>query len=257
MKMGFVVALSLAVALLTGAAPLHAKPSAANGASPTSVAALPAPPSGTWHFKIYFGDYTTGIEVASLDYIIRVDGGHYRLATEGRASGLVALFYSGVLTQTSEGRLTAAGLEPEHYSEKRGKRPERSLRVDRQSGQVIFKRKPARKLVPGTQDRLSVLVQLGLLARAQPGRFAPNAVISLPELSIGDLQIASYTVRGVQNLPTPRGPLRALHLERPAPQKDGANRIEAWLGYDQQLLPVRIRITEPDGRVFDQMLALD
>ena len=234
-----------------------AEPEPAQAAAPAAPPPLPAPPQGKWRFGVYYGDYTEGHEVATLDYSIQLQGERYRLATEGRASGLTALFYSGVLTQTSEGRITTTGLAPERYTEKRGKRPERSLRVDRDAGQVLFTGKNPEPIVEGAQDRLSVLVQLGLLARAHPERFAPQAVIKLPELSVGDLVMTSYTVHAVTTLPAQNGTIRALYLERTAPRKDGDNRVEIWLGYDLHLIPVRIRITDVGGRVLDQMLSAD
>jgi hypothetical protein len=159
-----------------------------------------------------------------------------------------------VLTQSSSGTLSENGLAPEHYSEQRGKRPRRSLSVDRSSNRVVFAGKPPEALVPGAQDRLSALIQLGLMARAMPERFVKGSVIALPELTLGDIEKSRYLSLGDSVLKTANGQLRALHLERTAPRGDGDPKIEIWLGYDQSLLPVRIRATEDGGRVLDQMV---
>jgi hypothetical protein len=224
------------------------------GPAKQGVPPLPMPPKGRWRFVVHYGDYREGYQVATLDYAIGVDGNRYQLKTEGRAAGLTALFYSGVLTQRSTGQISALGLMPEHYSERRGKRPERSLSVDLKAGLVSFADNRSVRLVQGAQDRLSVLIQLGLLARTYPERFVSGAVIEIPELTTGDLELTSYTSHGDVLLQTESGTIRALHLERTAPRKSDDNRIDIWLGYDLQLIPVRIRVTDVGGRVLDQFL---
>lgn len=216
-------------------------------------APLPLPPTGHWRFKVHYGDYTDGHQVASLDYSIAHDGRKYLLRSEGRAEGLTALLYSGVLSQSSTGRLTDNGLEPERYAEQRGKRAERWAAVDRSASQVSFSGNPPVAWVTGAQDRLSVLVQIGLLARAAPGRFVAGSVIEIPELTLRDIENARYASHGQQILETPVGPIHALHLERIAPRRQGDPRIDVWLGYDRGMLPVRIRLTDSGGRVLDQL----
>lgn len=214
---------------------------------------LPTPATGRWRFDVYFGHYRGNFRVASLDYVVDHDGRRYRLRTEGRAEGLTALIYSGVLDQSSVGRLSANGLAPERYAEQRGRRPERWARIDYESRRVAFSGGEVAEIVDGAQDRLSTVIQLGLLVRAMPERFAAGAVFELPEITLRSVERAQYTSRGETSLDTAGGPLRALHLERTAPHHE--TRFEVWLGYDQGLLPVRIRLTDSGGRVLDQMLA--
>lgn len=214
---------------------------------------LPQPPVGHWRFEVHYGDYADGHQVASLDYSITHDGRRYRLRSEGRAEGLTALLYSGVLTQSSVGRLSDAGLEPERYAEQRGRRPERWASVDRAAGRVSFSGGESLPLISGAQDRLSVLVQIGLIARASPARVAAGGVLELPELTLRTIERARYESRGDVILSTARGPIRALRLERVAPRRTEDPRIEVWLGYDRGMLPVRIRLTDVGGRVLDQI----
>ncbi len=217
--------------------------------------ALPAPAVGQWKFRVYYGDFAAGYPVASLDYAIELDGERYRMRTEGRAEGLTALIYSGVLTQSSRGRIGDNGMVPEHYSEQRGKRAERQATVDWERAEVRFSGSDSRATpVPGMQDRLSALVQLGLIARAAPERFDSGQDIEIPELSMKGVSTTRYRSYGAQVLETPDGTLRTYHLERVEPRPGREPRIEIWLGRDHQLLPVRIRITDDRGRVLDQLL---
>ncbi len=217
--------------------------------------ALPPPPTGQWQFRVYYGDYTEGGEVASLDYAIEREGERYRVLIEGRATGFTSLLYSGLLTQSSAGRVGANGLVPERYAERRGSRAAREVSIDYPSRQVAFTGKPPVALREGTQDRLSALVQLGLIARAAPERFAPGATIEIVEASGSGVESVNYRSIGASVLETDDGSIRALHIERLQPRGAGQSRVEVWLGYDRSLIPVRIRLTDAGGRVLDQLIA--
>jgi hypothetical protein len=229
-----------------------ARPPEATG--PLYGAVLPAPVPARRRFKVYYGDYAEGNVVAELDYALEIEQDRYRLRTEARAVGLTALFWSGALSQASAGRLGADGLEPERYVEQRGRRPERWTSVDRAAGVAVFSGGERVPLVAGVQDRLSMLLQLGLIARAQPQLMAAGRRIELPELGSRGIAPAVFLIRGDESLPTDRGPLRALHLERRDGNPARDPRVDVWLGYDHALTPVRIRLTDPAGRVLDQVL---
>jgi hypothetical protein len=205
-------------------------------------------------FQVHYGDYAEGNVVAELDYALEVEQDRYRLRTEARAVGLTALFWSGALTQASAGRLGVDGLEPERYVEQRGRRPERRTSIDRATGIAVFPAGERAPLVAGVQDRLSMLIQLGLIARAQPQRMAAGRRIEVPELGSRAISPAVFMSRGDESLATDRGPLRTLHLERRDGDPARDPRVDVWLGYDHGLMPVRIRLTDPGGRVLDQVL---
>jgi hypothetical protein len=234
-----------------------AEPSAAAetaGVSPP----LPALPASTrQRFRVYWGDFTEGVSVARLEYRLEHDGQRYAIHTVAEAQGLISLVYSGTLSQTSRGRLGPEGLRPTHYAERRGRRPERTLEMEPDTGLL---RPAAGEPVPmpaGTQDRLSVVYQIGLLARAEPERFAPGAVHALPVASLREVRIERFIVVGDEVLMAPGGPLRALRLFRPALPGTPDPRIDLWLGYDRNLLPVRLRIQDASERVLDQVLDRD
>lgn len=216
---------------------------------------LPLPAQSRWRLNVYYGDYRSNQQLASMDHAVEHDGARYRLRAEGRAEGLAALIYSGVLTQSSTGRLSPDGLAPERYAEQRGRRPERWVRIDYESRRVEFSNAEPVGLVDGAQDRLSMPIQLGLLARASPERFVAGAAIELPEITSRTIESVRYLSHGETVLETADGPLRALHLERGAPHRRDDTRFEVWLGYDHGLLPVRIRISDAGGRVLDHVLA--
>lgn len=195
------------------------------------------------------------LRVAEIGYRLDHDADGYRLATQGRAVGMVAMFYSGVLVQNSVGRIGRQGLLPERYSERRGDRPERVLRFDHARKMMLGRAGPAEvPLPPGTQDRLSVFYQIGLMARSQPGLFQAGQRFTLPLASLKRVDTATFSVAGAGSVKTPRGPVPALRLTVRNEADPADPTIDVWLGTQLSMLPARIRVEEPDGKVIDQVL---
>jgi hypothetical protein len=236
---------------VAGAAPVTTAPDETAGAAPLP----PLPESHTRVFRVYWGDYTEARSVARLEYRLLRSGERYEIRTEGEAEGLISLVYSGTLTQHSTGRIAASGLAPTRYVEQRGKRPERGITLDPDAQRLhpVGGGAPV-PMPPGTQDRLSVFYQLGLLARARPERFAAGSVIELPVATMREVRTERFTVVGDDLLSTARGAVRALHLSRPPPPGTDDPRIDLWLGYDFDMLPVRLRIEDSGRRVLDQVI---
>jgi len=224
----------------------------------TAGSPLPAiPGSHSRRFRVYWGDYTEGRSVARLEYRLTVDGDRYEIRTDAEAQGLISLVYSGTLSQVSSGRLGPRGFEPLRYAEQRGKRPERSVAFDQVARQLLPVGRPPVPLPRGTQDRLSVFYQLGLLVRADPGAFTAGSVPEVPVASLRDVAMQRFEVVGDRILMAPGGPIRALHLRRPAPSGSDDPEIDVWLGYDFDMLPVRLRIQDSGSRVLDQLIERD
>jgi hypothetical protein len=234
--------------------------SAAPGSDAVRAAALPAvpdlPASQRHRFRVYWGDFTDERSVARLDYRLVSDGDRYEIRTDGEAEGLISLVYSGTLSQVSIGRVGPHGLEPLQYSEQRGKRPERSVGFDPDAHRMTPTggRGAPVSMPPGTQDRLSVFYQIGLLARAEPERFVAGAIRELPVATMRDVRTERFEVIGEEMLMAPGGPIRALRLHRPPPPGTDDPKIDLWLGYDFQMLPVRLRVEDAGRRVLDQVI---
>lgn len=218
-----------------------------------AVASLP--PSTEQRYRVYYGDMSRDLVVAEIDYRLDNRGDTYEVGTRGKAVGMVALFYSGVLLQTSTGRVGANGLLPERYSERRGKRPERAIRFDHARGKMIGLGTPAEvDLVPGTQDRLSVFYQVGLLVRGNPGLVEPGHHFTMPLASMKEIDKASFKAVGPEPVETARGAVPAVRLTARNEADPDDPTIDVWLGTDLSMLPARIRVSEKDGKVIDQVL---
>lgn len=230
---------------------------AAKSAPVAPVAPLPEPVSQL--FQVYYGDMSRNLVVAEARYRLSHGDGRYEIATEGRAVGVVAVFYSGVLVQQSVGRVGPQGLLPERYREKRGRRPERSIRFDYAQGRLVGHGDPPPvvPLVPGTQDRLSIFYQVGLMARARPRDFVAGAHFTLPLASMKTIDHPRFTIVGEEAVKTPRGDVPALHFAVRNEDDPKDPLIDAWLAPGMSMLPARIRAEDDDGKVLDQVLVPD
>lgn len=236
--------------LAGGGAP--GEPAAGAGTEPP-LPSLPA--SRTQRFRVYWGDFSQQQSVARLEYQLVNQGDRYELRTDVRAEGLISLVYSGTLSQVSVGVLGPNGLEPARYAEIRSKSSERVVDFDRKLGQLMsLDGSPPVPMPVGTQDRLSVFYQLGLMMRRNPIALTAGQVIDMPVASMRAVQRERFVVVGEEMLMAPGGPIRTLHLQRPVPAGSRDPRIDLWLGYDFEMMPVRLRLEESTDRVLDQVI---
>ncbi len=168
-------------------------------------------------------------------------GNRYTLTSVAGATGLTGMFYRGRFVQTSRGRITPLGLQPEDFWDQRGDRRS-TARFDQAAAQVVLE--PARgapvqlAYADGLQDALSLFFQFALVA-------PPAGAMSFPVFNGKKVRTYTYEVRGEETLQTAVGPLRTLHLARVA---DPDGRFEAWLAIDRHYLPVRVLKGDADGR---------
>ncbi len=153
------------------------------------------------------------------------------------------------LTQRSSGQVGPNGLVPDRFSDSR--RNTQSATFSHETRQVIFSNgKPAAPLVAGAQDRLSIVMQLGALLGGEAGRYAPGKLIAVQTAGTGDAEIWIFKVDGDEPLHVGVGDFRARHLSR-KPRYPGDDKIELWYAPELDWLPVRIRLTQKEDKVFD------
>ncbi|MDD2711891.1 MAG: DUF3108 domain-containing protein [Simplicispira sp.] len=174
------------------------------------------------------------------------DGQRYQARQE------VSVLFLGSRTQTSVGDVAASGLLPQRFGDRA--RSEQAAHFNYAQGRVTFSANtPEAPLAAGTQDRLSVFIQLGALLAAAPERFAPGTRIDMATVSARALDVWSFTVEGEETLDLPAGPLPALKLQR-LPRRDYDQKAELWLAPALGYLPARIRITQANGDFVDLRL---
>lgn len=155
--------------------------------------------------------------------------------------------------QSSTGRLAADGLHPERFAERT--RGERAAHFDEAGQRVRFSANtPEATWRPGTQDRVSLFLQLAGHFNANPDARRPGAVLNWPVVGARDLQEWTLTVEAEETLDLPQGPTPTLRLLR-LPRREFDQKVEIWLAPSLGHLPARIRITEANGDVADQVLS--
>jgi hypothetical protein len=169
------------------------------------------------------------------------EGERYTLTSVAGATGLAGVFYRGRFVQTSRGRITPRGLQPEEFWDQRGNKRS-SARFDAVNGNLTLepaKGAPRHFAYSGdTQDALSLFFQLALTAPPQEGK------LTYTVFNGKKLRVYTYEVRGEVMLETALGTLRTLHLARVV---DGDGRFEAWLAIDRHYLPVRVLRSDENG----------
>jgi hypothetical protein len=180
----------------------------------------------------------SGFELGQFDHIWQSDGQRYSIHAIARATGLMAIVFQGLLSQTSYGAITAQGLRPEHYWMQRGSR-QRRVQFDWEAGSAeLAGRPPLTGLPPGTQDLLSVIYQLSLF----PPPAGPLPVVDGKKLTAYEIE-----PMGEEWVETPLGRTASRRLRLRA--GDAEDRIELWLRQDYPHLPVQIRYSGRQGNV--------
>jgi hypothetical protein len=151
--------------------------------------------------------------------------------------------------QHSAGQLAEGGLAPQRYAEK--SRGEQATHFEREEQRFIFSNnRPAAPLEPGAQDRLSVLLQLSALLASEPQRYPPGTTIAIQTATTRDAGTWLFTVEGEETLQLPGGHMTTVKLERPA-RGEYDLRMELWLAPGAAYVPVRLRLTQPNGDWID------
>lgn len=175
----------------------------------------------------------------------RHDGQHYDAELSVGALGWSR-------SQSSRGTLSPMGLAPLRFGDKT--RAEQAAHFRRDSKRVTFSANtPDVPLLPGTQDRLSVLLQLGAWAAGQPQATRTGSTWELLVVGARDGAVWQFRVEGPQTLDLPAGRMDTLKLVR-LPRELYDQKLEVWLAPSLQYLPVRVRLTEPNGDTLDQQL---
>ena len=200
--------------------------------------------------------------------------GRWRYRVEGRARGLpyrasaqldwqhdashylaeltVSMWLLGERRQRSQGELGTEGLRPLQFLDS-GRRT-REWRMDWPNAR--FQPPDQDKPLPlprGAQDRLSLFFQLGAQLSRWPSAPPPGQRWLLPVLGRSGSEDWAFVTAGSETLRLPVGEVVAWKVER-APYHGQDLHSELWFAPAWQQLPVRIRLTEGNGDVVDQLL---
>jgi hypothetical protein len=215
-------------------------------ALPWAAAGPPAPHS----VSATYGVYRNGGQIAVMNESFEANEGSYRIVSESRAVGLLALFERHPLRVTSSGRLTTGGLRPQQFEGGRGEADPRRVRADFdwQEGRLTILhdgRTDSLALPPDTQDRLSLMYQFMFLAPDRHERM---------EFSMTNgrkLDQYRYAIHAGVEIETPLGRMTTVHLVKERQPHETATEI--WLAPQHRFLPVRM-VVEEHGSRYEQVI---
>jgi hypothetical protein len=207
------------------------------------------PESGTYYFDAYVDGQL--YQTAQLDWI--TEGNNYRLYIN------IPYAVVGPFVFESRGSVDAYGIAPSIYWTQRGTKPPRYSRFDRDQngvGKMYFSEKPdyAPDLMPGTQDRFSLLFQLASLLNGSDKIDEAGSMRALPVVDYDTLemwQFKSYGEVESDDIPTLGKSVNrhyALMQRESSPYK---RQVDIWLARDLDWLPGRMRSLESNGRVLE------
>jgi hypothetical protein len=182
---------------------------------------------------------------AKIVYQLLPNREQYHLESLMQAKGFAALVIPDLL-QTSDGDLSVTGLQPKKYLYKFGDKKDKtySAALNWESKKLTLQSAKGVKevdLVEGTQDLLSFMYQFMFMPPLQD-----------MQLSITNgkkLRTYEYSFAGEEITATKMGDLRTMHILRT--QEDGDEKTELWLALDYQYVPVKIRKTEKEDKVYE------
>ena len=164
----------------------------------------------------------------------------------------LTFLFKTIRSQHSSGVIGPGGIEPARFSDKR--RGEVASHFMREQGQIVFSNNaPSVPLLPGAQDRLSVMMQLGALLAGDPARYPPGAAFAIQTVGPRDADLWIFKVEDDEHLSLPAGEFDARKLTR-NPRKPFDDKVELWIAPALGYLPVRIRQTQSNGDFADFQL---
>jgi hypothetical protein len=202
---------------------------------------------------IYYDSYVDGqkYQTGEIDWI--VEGNNYRLYIN------IPYAFVGPFVFESRGTVDAYGIAPSIYWTQRGTKPPRYSRFDRNEkgeGQMYFSEKPefTPPILPGTQDRFSLLFQLASLLNGNSKMDEAGSIRSIPVVDYNTLEMWNFKSYGEtisDDIPS-LGKAVNRHYALMQRESDPYKRqVDIWLAKDLEWLPGRIRSLESNGRVLE------
>lgn len=193
-----------------------------------------------------------GLPVAVMQESFELRDNAYRIISETRAIGLLALVQRRPGIVTSSGSLHREGLRPHAFDGTRAGKDPRHVHAEfdwnartltlTHDGRIETVALPA-----GTQDRLSVMYQFLFVPHEDMKRLV------FPMTNGRKIDHYRYAVGPDSAIDTPLGRLAVVHLVKQ--HLAGETAAEIWLAREYRMMPVKMRIIEDDGERYEQVIA--
>jgi hypothetical protein len=202
---------------------------------------------------LYYDAYLDGsqLQTGEIDWI--VEGNSYRLYIN------IPYAFVGPFIFESRGTVDAYGIAPAIYWTQRGQRAPRYSRFDRDEkggGQMYFSEKPdfTPAIVPGTQDRFSLMFQLASLLNGDSKMDEAGSIRAIPVVDYNTLEnwyFKSYGEALNDDIPTLGKSINRRYALMQRENDQYKRQVDIWLAKDLEWLPGKIRSLESNGRVLE------
>ncbi|MEY3418563.1 MAG: hypothetical protein RJA46_334 [Pseudomonadota bacterium] len=207
------------------------------------------PDSGTYYFDAYVDGQL--YQTAQLDWI--TEGNNYRLYIN------IPYAVVGPFVFESRGSVDAYGIAPSIYWTQRGTKPPRYSRFDRDQsggGRMYFSEKPefTPDLLPGTQDRFSLMFQFASLLNGSDKIDDAGTIRALPVVDYNTLemwQFKSYGETESEDIPSLGKSVNRRYALMQRENDPYKRQVDIWLAKDLDWLPGRMRSLESNGRILE------
>lgn len=207
-------------------------------------AAVAAPLYIETEFEVFQGGSKSAVGNARITFNIDKSA-NYSIKSTIEAQGITALFFQN-LVQESQGSVTENGLKPSYYSYRYGNKKSQTANFHWDDSTLTMrteKGEKTEKLETGTQDLLSFMYQF---------MFAPPLESNAINVTNGKtLRNYNYRFEGEEIISSKFGALNAIHLIKA--NANNEEKTELWLATDYKNLPIKIRKTEKNGSVIEQV----
>jgi len=229
-----------ASAPLAVSAPVVAEPVAAV-ATEVEAKRPPLPKHAKLNFSVYLGE--SGIKVGESVHTLDIVDGHYTLKADAHTTGLVHLFKTYHIEQTSSGTATAQTLKPDTFTEIITQSSSKEINrgdFDWPTNKIHFSNGTEASLPPQTMDILSTLYQF-------PPIKERDQIVSINIATGKNLETYRFQVDVEEPLKTGMGTLQTVHFRRV--HKAHQEGLEIWFAQEYRLLPVKVRHLDNDGKI--------
>ena len=177
------------------------------------------------------------------------DGKSYKLTSESNTAGIAAVFYHLNVTRVSTGAVTARGLRPDTYDERRNGKQQRRVRFDwDQKKAELFDGETIQTvdLPENTWDMASFGYNFA---------FFPPAAEEMDLFLTDGRRVSPYkfAILAKERIETELGSIETVHMKK-VQRPDDPRAFDVWVAPERNYAPVRIRFTEKNGTVFDSVV---
>lgn len=202
------------------------------------------------HLRLTFIVYKSadGLRTGEIHHQLDMQQNRYTLKSIQQTAGIPRLHNNDQLIRTSRGKFGTQGFQPDIFEEEKisGNHTQRvQATFDWPAQELRYSNGRKSALPAGAQDALSFMYQISQLALN--GEFFPQPVSDGTSLEQYRIEIGAK-----ENIATPMGELRTLHLRKMHGQ--GEAYFEIWLGLEYRRLPVKFREVDNAGNLIQEFV---